>query len=431
MCQKLGCLQVSVPTPLQSTAVVPAPPAVVIVRQTADKREDLSGAALAPAISPTFGSYRDDPLLHMPKIPSATSRHGGAWRAIIPIQVPQNSPILSSLRYIIKYSSTFDAGNATVQVDVVLSTEKLKHGVTVMGDADFASHKPYRHSGDGHAPFFVNETTGVSLLTMSAVKCNGGGAQWSHFIDGHEIHPNVRLVGGRWHLYLVFNVAEYLTKDTERFLVADAMASWSEDTVAKNVVDKIGIVGAQGAQATPQAREPRQAMDSKGQKAMKGEEQGRGDYNTKQTENGDVPTHKEDGGHETQSTETKGTREEDDVEQRVEREDGIKQNHEDETDDRGQVHVDADAKDRDDDTPEAQVTDDGEKDPEGAEQRQLAATGEHGDEGTAKGPQPDDQDPQNADCEDKECRRCRGTGKEPKSVKVNACSLIRSPVLFA
>lgn len=234
------CQPASVAPTCCPATVIPATPASVLIRVPASKLEDFPLTKPASATRTTTATYHADPLPGISKTPYAYSYHGASWRVVIPIQVPTDilKPTLSSLRYMVKYGTTFDDGNSTVQADLVLSTANVEGGVTLAGDDANGLKGLYLPAKSGYAPHIVDENTGVSLLTVSSVKCNGGGAQWSHFIDSHQLYPNIRLANPGSHLYLVFNVAEYPTKDTERFLAAEVAASWYEDVEARKAQDE-------------------------------------------------------------------------------------------------------------------------------------------------------------------------------------------------
>ncbi|KAJ8689015.1 hypothetical protein PTI98_013079 [Pleurotus ostreatus] len=174
-----------------------------------------------------------------------TARHGNSLSPSP--SPPTSSTRLSSLRYMVKYGTKFDDGNSTVQTDVVLSTKAVPGGVSKIGGDIDAVASVYRAVESGYAPRIVTDGSGAPLVTVSAVKCNGGSEQWSHFVDGQELRPNIRLVDPTARLYFIFNVAEYPTKDTERFLAVEIAASWFEDDEARAEKDEADRLAAEEA----------------------------------------------------------------------------------------------------------------------------------------------------------------------------------------
>ena len=172
--------------------VVPTPPMTVITRirdlsaDGADKPEDFPFPLPSRT---TTASYHNDPLPGISKTPSAFLHHGASWKLTLPIPVPTDilKPTLASLRYMIKYGTRFDDGNSTIQSDVVLSLKNLPGGVSKLGGDEDGLVSVYRPVDSGYAPRIVDDESSTALVTVSAVKCNGGSEQWSHFVDGQEI----------------------------------------------------------------------------------------------------------------------------------------------------------------------------------------------------------------------------------------------------
>ncbi|KAJ8463268.1 hypothetical protein ONZ45_g17645 [Pleurotus djamor] len=230
--------------PWKQMIVVPTPPMTFITRirdlsaDGADKPEDFPFPLPSRT---TTASYHNDPLPGISKTPSAFLHHGASWKLTLPIPVPTDilKPTLASLRYMIKYGTRFDDGNSTIQSDVVLSLKNFDR---------------------------------TALVTVSAVKCNGGSEQWSHFVDGQELHPNIRLVDPTTRLYFIFNAAEYPTKDTERFLALEITASWFEDKEARAEKEEADRLAAKEAEEQAK-REAEIAAKEEAEKDRKAQEE--------------------------------------------------------------------------------------------------------------------------------------------------------------
>lgn len=258
--------------------VVPAPPMSIITRvpdvSIDDGPEDFPFPESETTSRTTVASYHEDPLPGISKTPSAFYHHGASWKLTLPIPVPADilNPTLSSLRYMVKYATKSDDGNSTVQTDIVLSTKDVPAGVSkIGGDVDDFTGV-YRAVKSGYAPRIVNDGSGGPLVTVSAVKCNGGSDQWCHFVDGQELRPKIRLVDPTARLYFIFNVAEYPTKDTERFLAVEIAASWFEDEEARAEKDEADRLAAQKAERQAK-REAERIAREEAEKARRAEEE--------------------------------------------------------------------------------------------------------------------------------------------------------------
>jgi hypothetical protein len=95
----------------------------------------------------------------------------------------------------IKYATTCDNGNSTVQTDTILTTETLPGGVVTRNTDLGVYHKDDSETGGtGFAPRMVDHEEALCLSTTLAVKCNDGGEQWSHYIENQHItHCELRL----------------------------------------------------------------------------------------------------------------------------------------------------------------------------------------------------------------------------------------------
>ncbi|KAJ7667423.1 hypothetical protein B0H17DRAFT_1142732 [Mycena rosella] len=184
------------------------------------------------ALLHTHASFREDPIVAL----SGNMRRDDTWTLCIPVPAPSTpNPTLVSLNYLIKYATTGDDGNATVQTDVLLTTTALSAGV-VPGAAALGVYRP----SAGYVPRMVDAATAHCLATTLAVKCNGSGEQWSHFLDAQQITPNVR-VGAGAQAYIMFHVAEYPTARMMRSLAVEVSATWQKEEVerkAKEEADK-------------------------------------------------------------------------------------------------------------------------------------------------------------------------------------------------
>ena len=167
-------------------------------------------------------SYHNEP------IPELIQNDRGTWTLRLSVPIPDLiTPTLKTLVYMIKYSTTYDSGNSTVQADIVLTTTPCLVGI-IAGSADQSIYR----TGSEYGPQMIDNDSALCLSVVPAVKCNGGSAQWSHYIDHNHLFPNVRIVDPS-SLYLNFHVAEYPTAQTLRYLAIEVSASWTEDKEEK------------------------------------------------------------------------------------------------------------------------------------------------------------------------------------------------------
>ncbi|KIJ40828.1 hypothetical protein M422DRAFT_256270 [Sphaerobolus stellatus SS14] len=169
----------------------------------------------------TYASFHEEPV-------AALCSHNDTWNLRIAVPIPSiNNPTLLALRYLIKYATTGDDGSSTIQTDTILTVKTLPEGVvTANTDIDVYKNKT------GYAPRMVDHDTALCLSTTLAIKGNGGGEQWSHYVDNQHITPNVRVYDGS-HLYLVFHVCEYPTAEMARSLSVEVSATWQKEEVEK------------------------------------------------------------------------------------------------------------------------------------------------------------------------------------------------------
>ena len=170
----------------------------------------------------TYTSYHSEP------IPELVQNDHGTWTLRLSVPIPDLiNPTLRSLVYMVKYSTTYDSGNSTVQADIVLTTTPCPVGI-ILGSADKSVYRP----GSKYGPQMIDSDLALRISVASAVKCNGGSAQWSHYVDHNHLLPNIRIVDPSG-LYLNISVAEYPTAQTLRYLGVEVSASWTEDLEEK------------------------------------------------------------------------------------------------------------------------------------------------------------------------------------------------------
>jgi len=181
----------------------------------------------------TYASFHEEPVAAL----CANKRHNTSWTLCIPVPVPKiKNPTFLALHYMIKYATTCDDGNSTIQTDTILTTETLPGGV-VTRNRDLGIY----YKGDsetrntGFAPRIVDHEEALCLSTTLAIKSNGGGEQWSHYIDNQHITPNVRVIDD-CRLYVVFHVNEYPTTQTIRSLSVKVSATWQKEEVEQKAI---------------------------------------------------------------------------------------------------------------------------------------------------------------------------------------------------
>jgi len=110
-----------------------------------------------------------------------------------------------------------------VQTDTLLTDNNCEVGL-VTQEVDVSVY----HTRSGYAPRLINGKEALCLSSSPAIKCNGGGVQWSHYLDHQWLTPNIRLTQNT-NLYLNFHVYEYPTERTARSLSIEVSAKWLDD----------------------------------------------------------------------------------------------------------------------------------------------------------------------------------------------------------
>jgi len=181
----------------------------------------------------TYALFHEEPITAL----SVNKRHDDTWTLCIPVPIPDiENPTLLALNYMIKYATTYDSGNSTIQTDTILTTDALPEGVVTenTGLGVYYKGNP-KNPIPGFAPHMVDHEKALCLSTTLAIKCNGSGEHWNHYIDNQHITPNVRVVDD-CHLYVVFHVNEYPTVQTVRSLSVKVSATWQKEEVEKKAV---------------------------------------------------------------------------------------------------------------------------------------------------------------------------------------------------
>ena len=170
----------------------------------------------------SHASFHEEPVVAL----SVNAHHHDTWTLCIEVPIPSiNNPTLLALNYMVKYATTCDNGNSTIQTDTILTAETLPNGV-VTESTDLDVYK----SKTTYAPRMIDHEAALCLSTNLAIKANGGGEQWSHYVDNQHITPGVRVIEES-HLYVVFNVCEYPTVRTVRSLAVEVSATWQKEEV--------------------------------------------------------------------------------------------------------------------------------------------------------------------------------------------------------
>ncbi|XP_006462607.1 hypothetical protein AGABI2DRAFT_119457 [Agaricus bisporus var. bisporus H97] len=206
-----------------------------------DSLSELTNGANSGTMA-VFGHAHGNGVAHPAKAPtpSAPVKHVNSWTLCVPVPIPHGVPdaTLESLVYTVRYAS-LNAGNASVQTDIVLSHgKKITQGIVT----NYNDLPLYAHYGDdgntmGYGPPMLNEALGLSLASTPAFKSAGSG--WSHYLDHQKIYPNVRIGqdfhahinGGAHdeiHAYLFFHVYEYPGDETLRSISVDVSATWDD-----------------------------------------------------------------------------------------------------------------------------------------------------------------------------------------------------------
>jgi len=137
---------------------------------------------VTPGVSHTYASYHQQPV-------AVVNQGDFGWRLCLNIPIPSKclAPTLTSLVYILKYATTHDGGDSTVQTDTILTTASCPNGVT-----NHATSLSVYHSASncGYGPHITDNEAAMCLSTVPAVKHNSCNASWSHYIDHHRVIPN-------------------------------------------------------------------------------------------------------------------------------------------------------------------------------------------------------------------------------------------------
>ncbi|KAL0959757.1 hypothetical protein HGRIS_011447 [Hohenbuehelia grisea] len=170
----------------------------------------------------TYASFYEEP------VPELSNNANGTWCLCLPIAIPTGitNPTLTSLVYSVKYATTHDSSDATVQTDVVLSTKTSPVGI--IAGTGVSADAVYRPALSSYGPWVVDPEVALCLSSKASVKKNAGGASWSHFVEQGSVAQKVCVVSAS-HLYLVLHVVEYPTALTLRTLAVEVAASWRED----------------------------------------------------------------------------------------------------------------------------------------------------------------------------------------------------------
>ena len=169
----------------------------------------------------TYASFREEPIAAL----AFNRRHDDTWMLFIPVPIPSDTtnPTLLALNYMIKYATTYDNGNSTIQTDAILSPGTFPEGVLTdsYGIVDYKNRM-------GYGARMIDHDVALRLSTTLAIKYNGGGEQWSHYIDNQLITPNIRILDAQARLYVVLHVNEYPTAKTVRSLSVEVSATWQK-----------------------------------------------------------------------------------------------------------------------------------------------------------------------------------------------------------
>jgi len=176
----------------------------------------------------TYASFNEEPIHELRK------HDNNNWALNLSVPVPSDlyNPTLKSLVYIIKYGSTWDNGDSTVQADVAVTADSLAEGI-VFDSQGLGIHR----RAIAYGPRLIDEEKALPLSSVPGIKGNAGSAQWSHYVDHQRFSPNVRFVQSS-NLYLTFQVHEYSTDKTLRSLAVEVAATWLDDLKAREEAER-------------------------------------------------------------------------------------------------------------------------------------------------------------------------------------------------
>ncbi|KAJ7714838.1 hypothetical protein B0H14DRAFT_3634422 [Mycena olivaceomarginata] len=178
------------------------------------------------ALVHTYASFKEEPAIALST--AANTRRDDTWTLCLPVPAPAIiNPTLRSVNYLIKYATTADAGNATLQTDILITTAALPKDI-VSARQSLGVYRPSAPGAVG--PRMVDHAAALCLATALAIKANAGGEQWSEFVDAQHVAPDVRVRGGA-QLYVVLNVDEHSTFRTARSLSIEVSATWQKEEV--------------------------------------------------------------------------------------------------------------------------------------------------------------------------------------------------------
>ncbi|KIM42765.1 hypothetical protein M413DRAFT_444432, partial [Hebeloma cylindrosporum] len=216
----------------------------------------------------TYASFHEEPFAAL------NNRGHHNWVVCVLVPIPNiKNPALLALHYMIKYATTCDNGNSTIQTDTILTTEALQEGLVTQNTELSVYHQDESGSA-GFAPSMIDHEEALRLSTTLAVKCNDGGEQWSHYIDNQYITPNVRAFDD-CHLYVVFRVSEYPSMQTARSLSVKVSATWQKEEVELKAIAAAKKEAEEEAERQAKLEDERRAREAEERQAKKEEREGR------------------------------------------------------------------------------------------------------------------------------------------------------------
>ncbi|KAJ6582612.1 hypothetical protein DFH09DRAFT_1360443 [Mycena vulgaris] len=205
------------------------------------------------ALVHTYASFREEPAIAL----SPNTSRDDTWTLCVAVPIPEiPDPTLLSVDYMIHYATIANEGNATIQTDLLLTTASLPAAV-VSGRAALDVYRP-----TAGAPRMVDRAAALCLATTLAIKANGGGEQWSHYVDTQHVTPDVR-VHEAAQLYVVFNVQEHSTLRTARSLSVDVSATWQREEVEQKALAEEERKMKEAAEKEARELEEKRARDAK------------------------------------------------------------------------------------------------------------------------------------------------------------------------
>lgn len=159
----------------------------------------------------THASYSNQPISEF------ISNNCGNWTLALDVPIPKDlvHPTLTSLSYMVKYSTANDHLACVVRSNILLATTESEE----LGDKK------------------TSEATAVCLSSVLGIKANDLENQWNHFVDRQEIPVNARIVENS-RLYLQIHISEYPTVAMLRSLSLDVFATWLDEDEEKRLLQK-------------------------------------------------------------------------------------------------------------------------------------------------------------------------------------------------